>query len=199
MLWISEKLKATPVPLMAWLVGLAAFTVMSVESMLVDSHAVFVFARLTAYITSLTVAALAVGLVGLFGVGCGLMLWWLEDVLSVRRIARSVGISIWPVAAYTWMGVVLLLVEPPAAMTMEDIVRPLDAEAEVADVLAFEWLVRLRYVVTGCFLALVAWLLSRRVKPFNAILAVACGAALVAALVSMLDFLATAIEPELGT
>ena len=197
MLWIYEKLKRPLAPLMAWLIGLVAFTVISVESMLVESHAVFVFVRLTAYITALTTAVLIVGLAGLFGVGCGLMLWWLEDVLSVRKIARSISISLWPFVAYIWLGVVLLLVEPPAAMTLEDIVKPLDAEAKAADGLALEWLARLRYMVTGSFLALVVWLLSRRVKLFNAILAVACGAALVAALASMLGFLSNILESEL--
>ena len=195
---MGERLQAPALPLAVWLVGLAVTTVASIESMFVESHAVFVFARLTAYITALTVAALAVGMVALFGVGCGLMLWWLEDALSVRSIARSVGASLWPLAVYTWVGAVMLLIEPPAAVTVADLVGSLDEEAGLGDVPAFEWLRQLRYVVMGAFLALAVWLLSRSVKLFNGILAVAFGAALVAALVALLGFLAGSVAPESG-
>ena len=196
---VGERLQAPALPLAVWLGGLATVTITSIESMFSESHAAFVFARLTAYITALTVATLGVGMVALFGVGCGLMLWWLEDALGARRIARSVGTSLWPLAAYTWVGAVLLLIEPPAAMSVEDLVSPLDAEAGLGDVLAFEWLTQLRYVVMGASLALAIWLLSRWVKLFNGVLAVAFGAALVAAFVSLLGFLASSVAPEVGT
>ena len=202
MLWnsrISERLQAPALPLAAWLLGLTVVMVTSVESMFVESHAAFVVARLTAYVTAVTVAALGVGMVALFGLGCGLMLWWLEDALSARRIARSVGTALWLLAAYSWMGVVMLLIEPPAAMTLADLARPLDEEAGLGDVWAFEWLTQLRYVVLGAFLALVAWLLSRWVKLVNGILAVAFGTALVAALVALLSFLAGSVPTGLDT
>ena len=196
---IGERLQAPALPLAVWLVGLATVTITSIESMFSESHAAFVFARLTAYITALTVATLGVGMVALFGVGCGLMLWWLEDAPGARRIARSVGTSLWPLAAYTWVGAVLLLIEPPAALSVEDLVSPLDEETRLGDVLAFEWMTRLRYVVMAVFLGLAAWLLSRWVKLFNGVLAVAFGAALVAAFVSLLGFLASSVAPEVGT
>ena len=197
MMWMSERLKAPSVPLLVWLVGLITFTVVSVESMFTESHAVFVFARMTAYITSLTMAALVVGLLALFGIGCGMMLWWLEDALSLRRIASALSISFWPAAVYMWLGTVLLLVDLPAALTLADVARPSpDSDAIWGGVLAFEWLQRLRYAVVGCFLLLAAATLARRVKLFNAILAVGFGAALVAAVIAVLSVLATALELE---
>lgn len=196
MSWQSEKWLAPPALLAVWVVGLAAATALSVEGMFGQSHMVFFFARLTTYITTAMVAALTVGLAALFGIGCGLMLRWLEEAtVSARQIARVVTLSFWPVAAYTWLGVVLLLVDPPAVVTLQDLLAPPGAAAPWQDVLAFEWLARLRYVVTGCSLALAAWLLSRHAKLLNAIIAVACGAALVAALMSLLGLLATAIGP----
>ena len=42
-------------------------------------------------------------------------------------------------------------------MSVEDLVSPLDAEAGLGDVLAFEWLTQLRYVVMGASLALAIW------------------------------------------
>ena len=194
MSWLSEKLKALPALLTVWLVGLAAATVLSVEGMFGEPHVAFVFARLATYIATAMVAAISVGLAALFGVGCGLMLWWLEDAVRTREVARAVTLSFWPVAAYTWLGVALLLVDPPAAMTMQELLAPAAAGEAWQDVLAFEWLARLRYVVAGCSLAIAAWLLSRRAKLFNAIIAVAFGAALVAALMSMLGFLAAAMD-----
>ena len=194
MSWRSEKLNA-PALLTVWLVGLTAATVLTVEGMFGEPHVVFVFARLATYIATAMVAAVSVGLAALFGVGCGLMLWWLEDAVRTREVARAVTLSLWPVAGYTWLGVALLLVDPPAAVTMEVLLVPTAAGEAWQNVLAFEWLTRLRYVVAGCSLAIAAWLLSRRAKLLNAIIAVAFGAALVAALMSMLGFLANAVDP----
>ena len=196
MSWLSGKLVAPPALLTVWLVGLAAATVLTVEGMFGEPHVVFVFARLATYIATAMVAALSVGLMALFGVGCGTMLWWLEDAVYTRQIARAVTLSFWPLAAYTWLGVVLLLVDPPATMTMQELFAPAAAGEAWQNVLAFEWLARLRYIVAGCSLVMAAWLLSRHAKPFNAIVAVAFGAALVAALMSVLGFLATALDPE---
>ena len=173
----------------AWLVGLVAFTVLGVESLFAEPHAAFVYARLTAYIASMTVAALTLGLAALFGLGCGMMLWWLDDAADAGRIAACVGQSFWSVVGYTWIGLALLVAEPPPAVAIADLAQPDLVSAQIGDVLAYAWLDQMRWIAIGVFLGAMIWLLARTAKLVNAALAVAFGAGLVAASLTVLGVL----------
>ena len=175
-------------PLLAWLLALAAFMTLVVESVFVESHALFVYARVAAYIAALMASAMVIGLVALFGLCCGLMLWWLDDALPVKRVANAVLAALWVAVAYTGLGIVLLLIEPPAGIGVADAMqRQKEFEAEMQELLAYRWMRKLSYVVGGGYLLVVAWLLARLVRPWNAAIAVAFGAAAVAALMAALS------------
>ena len=172
-----------------WLVGLVASTVLGVETLFAEPHVVFVYARLTAYIASMTVAALTLGLAALFGLGCGMMLWWLDNAVSAGQIAACVGQSFWSVVGYTWIGLALLVAEPPTAIAIADLSQPDLVSAQMGDVRAYAWLDELRWIVVGVFLSVMVWLLARTAKLVNAVLAVAFGAGLVAASLTVLGVL----------
>ena len=175
--------------LSAWLAGLGAFSVVSVECLFSAPHAAFVYARLTAYVATVTVAALTVALTGLFGLGCGLMLWWLDDPVAPRRVAACAGRSFWSVAAYTWIALALLVLDPPSAIAVADLSEPESVQSQMHDVLAYQWLRHMRIAVVGAFLIGVAFLLRRHARPVNVAIAVAFGAGLVAALLTGLSVL----------
>lgn len=177
----------------AWLVGLAAFTVLGVETLFVEDHLVFHIARLTAYLTAALVGASMLAFAALFGLGCGFMLRWLEDATNARLVARSVCASLWVVVAYMWIGVALLVAWPPAALTVQDVAGDQLLGAELQGEAAFVWITRMRFVALGGFLVFCAWRLSRHVKWPNAVLAVGFGAALVSAVIAGLGALAGAL------
>ncbi len=177
----------------AWLVGLAAFTVLGVETLFVEDHLVFHIARLTAYLTAALVGASMLAFAALFGLGCGFMLRWLEDATNARLVARSVCASLWVVVAYMWIGVALLVAWPPAALTVQDVAGDQLLGGQLQGEAAFVWITRMRFVALGGFLAFCAWRLSRHVKWPNAVLAVGFGAALVSAVIAGLGALAGAL------
>ena len=168
-------------PVGVWFLLMAAFVAIVVESLFVESHAVFVYARVVTYIAGLMTAALLSGIVALFGLGCGLMLWWLDDAQPAKRIANAVVSALWVMVAYVGSGVVLLLIDLPAGLTMADIDRP-DVEEDVRAVLAMRWMEKLSSVVVVVYLVVVAWRLAQSARPLNAALAVGFGAAAIAAL-----------------
>ena len=169
-----------------WLIGLAAFSVVSVERLFSTPHAAFVFARLSAYIATVTVAALTVALVGIFGLACGLMLRWLDDPVGPRRIAACAGRSFWSVTAYTWIALGLLVMDPPSAIAVADLWQPESVQSQMQDVLAYRWLAGMRLAVLAAYLIAVAVLLQRHARLINAAIAVAFGAGLVVALLTAL-------------
>ena len=182
----------------AWLAGLAVFTVLSAETLFAAEDFVFLIARTTAYVTAALIGAVMLALVVLFGLGCGVMLRWLDAAANARLVARAVSTSLWVVTAYMWVGVLLLLAWPPAPMTVQDVLGDALPHAELLPAqlqgeVAFAWIARLRYVVLGGFLALCVWRLARHVKWSNAVLAVGFGAALVSALIAGLGALAGAL------
>ena len=178
-----EGLKSpTLLALAAWLVGWCALAVLTVEATFPADHATFVFARVAAYLTVATVAALLIGFVVVFALGCGAMLWWLDDAVGARRIAAAVGRAFWVVVAYTWLGVALTIAEPPLPISVDELARPEQVESQMQSSAAYVWLERLRYAMVAVFLALVAWFLARVAKPMNAVIAVAFGAAAIVGL-----------------
>ncbi|MCY4012197.1 MAG: hypothetical protein OXG82_05720 [Gammaproteobacteria bacterium] len=172
-----------------WLVGLAAFSVVSVERLFSAPHAAFVYARLSAYIATVTVAALTVALIGVFGLACGVMLRWLDDPISPRRIAACAGRSFWTVAAYTWIALALLVVDPPSAIAVADLWTPESVQSQMRGVLAYRWLSDMRVAVLAAYLIAVVVLLQRHARLVNVAIAVGFGAGLVAALLTALGVL----------
>ena len=168
-------------PVGVWFLLMAAFVTIVVESLFVESHAVFVYARVITYVAGLMTAALLSGIVALFGLGCGLMLWWLDDAQPAKRIANAVVSALWVMVAYVGSGVVLLLIDLPAGLTMADLDRP-DLEEDVRAVLAMRWMEKLSSVVVVIYLVVVAWRLAQSARPLNAALAVGFGAAAITAL-----------------
>lgn len=172
-----------------WLVGLVAFSVASVERLFSEPHAAFVYARLSAYIATVTVAALTVALIGLFGLACGVMLRWLDDPVGPRCIAACAGRSFWSVAAYTWIALGLLVVDPPSAIAVADLWKPESVQSQMQDGLAYRWLSGMRLAVLAAYLVGVVVLLQRHARLINVAIAVAFGAGLVAALLTALGML----------
>ena len=178
-------------PVLLWLAGLGMYAAIGVESLFAGKELVFAVARLTAYLTAATIAAMAVGFAAVFGIACGAMLGWLGEQVSPRSVAAAVARAFWAVAAYAWLGVGLLLADPPAGLSVFEVAEPAGLEARIEAIAGYAWLARLRYVAIGCFLGLVVWFLARSSRLGNVLLAVAFGAALVAALVKGLGFLTT--------
>lgn len=185
----NRMLAAPMLPVAAWLAGMALFTVVCVESLFAEQHAMFVVARLAAYVAALMATALLLGFVALFGLACGVMLWWLEDALSAKSVVGVVARSFWTFCAFVWLAVALLLFEVPRPLALDDLQTAEEVQAGFEGLLAFRWIESLRYVVLGTFLALAVWLLAKRTKLLNAILSVAFGVGLVSALVTGLGAL----------
>ena len=181
-------------PLAAWLLGAAALAGVLAETLFQDSHMAFAYARLAAYASSLMVGAMLVGALAVFGLSCGAMLWWLDDAQSPGRIFRAVCLSSWPFAAYTWVGVALVLWDRPAALTAEDFGDLERLQARLEAMTAYQWLGGFHYGANGAFLLLAVVLLARAAKPVNAVLGVAFGAAALLAIFSGLGVLAGAVQ-----
>lgn len=177
----NDRARSLYWPVGVWFLLMAAFVAIVVESLFVESHAVFVYARVVTYVAGLMTAALLSGIVALFGLGCGLMLWWLDDAQPAKRIANAVVSALWVMVAYVGSGVVLLLIDLPTGLTMADLDRP-DLEEDVRAVLAMRWMEKLSSVVVVVYLVVVAWRLAQSARPLNAALAVGFGAAAIAAL-----------------
>ena len=186
---MNNLLKATYTPVFAWLLAAAVFSVIALETSLAESHVVFVYARLATYIAALMASALLLGMVALFGLGCGLMLWWLDDALPAKTVARAVTMGLWAGVAYIGIGIVLFLIDPPVGFTVADLTTPEKLEAEFQDLLALRWMQRLQYVAGAAYVVVAGWLLARQARPWNAVLAVAFGVAALAALMAGLSAL----------
>lgn len=181
---LLRLLSSSPVPVLFWLAGFGVYTFVGVESLFAGRDVVFAIARLTAYVTAGTVAAMTVGFATVFAIACGAMLGWLGEPPSPRSVAAATAKAFWSVAAYVWLGVVLLMVDPPTALSALEVAEPSVLEARIETIAGFAWLAKVRYVALGCFLGLVAWFLARLSRPTSALLAVAFGAALLAALIT---------------
>lgn len=170
------------VPLLAWLLGATAIAAVLAETLLGEADWMFAYARLAAYVSSLMASAFLVGLLALFGLACGAMLWWLDDLRSPLAVVRAICASSWAYAAYTWIVVLLLLVDLPAPLSTADLQDEARLDAELDGLLAYRWLGELYYVGNGVFLLLAAVLIARAAKPLNAVLAVGFAAGVIYAL-----------------
>ena len=186
---IARLAKAPPVPVVAWLAGLAAFAVLGINALAAGPNPVFAIARVTAYVAVAMVAALTAAFVALFALACAAMLAWLGESINTRLIVTAMSRSFWWIAAYVWLGVVLLIVDPPVALTIPEIIQDDAWTTRVGDTTAFAWMGRLRHLALAGFLVMCAGLLARRTKPLNAVLAVAFGATAIAALTAVLGLL----------
>ena len=176
-----------------WFAGLAAFTVIGVETLFVGEHFVLVVARVTAYLTAAVVGAAMLATLALFGLACGAMLHWLEGDVNARLLARSIGTSLWVVTAYMWLGVLLVAAWPPTAMTAQEVMGD-DLQGMFQRDLAFVWIARLRHAALAGFLVFCVWCLARHVKWFNAALSVGFGAAFATGVVAALGAVAGTLE-----
>ena len=187
---LTRLVKTPLLPVGFWLAGLAAFTVLAIDNLFIGPNPVFVVARVTAYVTVGTLAAVTVAFVAVLALACGAMLTWLGETPNPRLIVVAMCRSYWWVGSYVWLGVALLAIEPPVALTALEMAEPNALEARIGDTAAFVWMARLRYVALAGFLVTAAWLLARESKPLNAVLSVAFGAAALAALTAALGLLA---------
>ena len=176
-------------PLVAWLLGTMLLAAVLAETLFGAAQFVFAYAKLAAYVSALMACAMLVGMLALFGLSCGVMLWWLDDPQSPARIFRAVCLSSWAFGVYTWIGVALMLWDLPAALTEKDLEDFGLVQERMDALLVYQWLQGYYYLVNGAFLLLAAVLLARGAKPVNAVLAVAFGAAVLMALLAGLGAL----------
>lgn len=189
MKWPERLAKLALLPVLVWFAGLAAFALIGIAGLFAGPNPVFVIARVTAYVTVVMVAAVTTAFVAAFGLACGAMLSWLGESVEPRQIVTAMSRSFWCLAAYVWLGVVSLILDPPVALTVFEISEPDALEDRFRETTAFAWMGRLRYLALIAFLATAFWLLARRTRPLNALLAVSFGAAALAALVTGLGLL----------
>ena len=188
--WLKRLADPAWLPVLVWLVGLAAFAVLGIDELFAGPNPVFVVARVTAYVTVVMVAAATTAFVAVFALACGSMLTWLGESLEPRLIVTTMSRSFWCLAAYVWVGVASFILDPPVALTVVEMSAPGALEARIGETTAFAWMDRLRYVALIGFLATAVCLLARRTRPLNALLAVSFGAASLAALLTGLGLLA---------
>ena len=189
MKWLERVARLALLPVLVWFAGLAAFALVGIDGLFAGPNPVFVIARVTAYVTVVMVAAVTTAFVAAFALACGAMLSWLGESLDPRQIVTAMSRSFWCLAAYVWLGATWLMLDPPVALTVLDMSEPDALEARISETTAFAWMGRLRYVALIGFLATAFWLLARRTRPLNALLAVSFGAAALAALVTGLGLL----------
>ena len=187
--WLERLAKLALLPVLVWFAGLAAFALVGIDGLFAGANPVFVIARVTAYVTVVVVAAVTTAFVAAFGLACGAMLTWLGESLDPRQIVTAMSRSFWWFAAYVWLGVAWLILDPPVALTVLDMSEPDALEARVGETTAFAWMGRLRYLALIGFLATAFWLLARRTRPLHALLAVSFGAAALAAALAGLGLL----------
>lgn len=187
--------RALVVPVVAWVAGVAAFSVVAVEALLPGDHFMFLVARVAAYVTATTVAAFMLMAVAVFGVVCGFVLRWLEDSSETPRataaaVGTAVGGAVWVLVAYMWLGLLLAAIAAPAPLSLDDLLHTAPAGASFEDELAFAWITRSRYGVLACFLALCVWRLARIASWRDACVAVACAVSGVVAVAASLAAIA---------
>lgn len=190
MAWVARMAKAPLLPVACWLVGLAVFAMLAIDGLFAGPYPVFVIARVTAYVTAATVAAVTVAVAAMFGLACGAMLTWLGESPDPRQMVLATSRSFWCLAAYVWFGVALLVVDPPAALTVFDMADPDILGRRVNDTAAFAWMAQLRHLALAGFLVMMTWLLACRTKTVNAVLSVTFGTAALAAGMMALGLLA---------
>ena len=178
------------VPIVVWLAGLAGFAILAVDGLFDGPNPVFVIVRVTAYVTVGSLAAVTVAFVAMLGLACGAMLTWLGEQINARLIVTAMCRSSWCIAAYVWFGVVLLIIDPPVALTAIEVAKPDVLEARIREIAAFEWMARLRYLAGAGFLVAAAWWLARSARPLNAVISVAFAVAALAAMTTALGMLA---------
>ena len=188
--WLVRLAKLALLPVLVWFAGLAAFALVGIDALFAGPNPVFVIARVTAYVTVVMVAAVTTAFVAVFALACGAMLSWLGESLERRQMVTTMSRSFWCLAAYVWLGVASLLLDPPLALTAFEMTEPEMLETRIRETTAFKWMGRLRYLALIAFLATAGCLLARRTRPLNALLAVSFASAALAAMLTGLGMLA---------
>ena len=187
--------RALVVPVIAWLAGVAAFTMVAVEGLLPSDHFVFLVARVVAYVTAATMGAFLLLAVAVFGLVCGFVLRWLEGArpaprATAARVGAAVGAAVWVWVACIWLGVLLAAIWTPAPLSLEDVLQAAPATTRFEDELAFAWITGSRFPALACFLAWCVWRLARIASWRDACVAVACAVSAVAAVAAALTAIA---------
>ena len=171
----------------AWLAGYFFFMALAVERTVGDliPAAVQIQIKVVAYVTAAATAGGTLAGVALFGVSSGLMLRWLGDPLSGRRLARLIAAAFWAMAAQAWLLVAVMAIRPPQSATLEQMAalarEGSTSGSGVDPLLGIGWLAESQIVATAVFLLALFVLLSRLVARVNALIALAFGVAVVAA------------------
>lgn len=168
-------------PLILWLLGAAALLMTLAGALYPADVPQFFITRVSVYLLGLTTMAMLLVMLATLGVSAGLMLRWLGERVDGRQVAAAVGAGLWCWAAHAWIGCALLLAHPPLPLAPADPAAGAASSAYAAAP-AFLWMQRLGSAASVAFLAVAAWRLSRIAKPLNAVLSVAFGAGLLAAL-----------------
>ena len=140
MKWLGRLAGLALLPVLVWIAGLAVFAVLGIDGLFAGPNPVFVIARVTAYVTVIVVAAVTIAFVAVFALACGAMLSWLGESLEPRLIVTSMSRSFWCLAAYVWLGVAALILDPPFALTVFDMSEPDALEARIRQTTAFAWM-----------------------------------------------------------
>lgn len=176
-------------PWVLWLIGLTVMTVAATESLFSDSPPeVAVIATFATYVTAATVAFLLAGFMFLFALSCSLMLSWLKESVRPTIVARAVCLAFWAMAANAWAGAVFVLVEPPPAIHINELLA-MPAGDGAEDILGLPWLDELQYVSAIAFVAACFAMLSKHVKRLHALLAVLFASATVTFVTSAIGWL----------
>lgn len=189
---LPRAIRAPLVPLAVWLLSFSVFTVASVDHLLgaVSPPALQLSAKIGAYVTAATTAALGVGVTIAFAVGCGVALRWLEGAVDPRAVSRSVCRGVWVFAAYTSTVATAWFARPRQPLTRDDLVAMASGEPDVEATLGMAWMTELQYAAGAAFLLVVFLLLGRFADRTNAGIAVAFGTSCVVMLVTALRALA---------
>ena len=180
---------AASAPWVLWLAGISVMTVAITESLFADSPPdVAAIASFATYVTTATVALLLAGFMFLFAFSCSLMLSWLKESVRPATVARAVCLAFWAMAVNAWIGAVLVLVEPPPSIHLDELLA-MSVEDGAEDSLGLPWLDELQYLSALAFAVACFAALSRHVKRLHALLAVLFASATVAFVTSAIGWL----------
>jgi hypothetical protein len=190
-----EGFSGTIWPVSFWALGATALSVVGVGAVLESLPAsVGVPAGFAAYLSVAVSAALTLAAGVVMAVVAAGMLWWIDEEVPAITVLWAVAQAYWLFGLYTWVAAGYLVLEPPTALSMNDLstsaglIPTLERQGPLATILA------LRTPTTGLAIA-AAWVaLARRVRPLSALLGISAGVAVVAFLLASLSRLA-AIHP----
>ena len=167
-----------------WLAAYCLSTAIALENLLggITPAPIQFYAKLMAYIGAAANAGFTLATVTLYGLACGLMLKWLGTPVTARAMARRVAAAFWVVASYAWLMVGVVATQPPPPLALDEALAAGGTSAHTATLLGgMGWLGAAQYAPMVGFPTVLFVLLARLCAWFNALIAVAFGAAAVSA------------------